>query len=370
MNVPVARRNALHEKGKLAIGVLSVAASLAMLLLVVGLRAGLYATMTAFVDNIGADLLVAQEGVQGLFSSDSAVALDRHEEIRDVSGASEAGHVVVADIIFSRGETKTPVVLVGFEPGTGFGNPWKLDSGRMLVADGEIMLDSWLAERADVDLGATVEALGREFTVVGLTRETASWMSPYIFTSLDSAEELLGLSNAVSFHLLRFPEGANLGKAETNIEKRVNGVDALTPEEIAEADQRVIATIMDTPILIILLISIVIGVMVMALTSYTSVVDRIREYGTLKAVGASPSNLSSLVIKETLIQSLLGFLLGLLLAFGGANLIMSSWPQFTIVIESIAILILGVLSIGMSVLASLLPIRKIRHIDPLFVFQR
>jgi putative ABC transport system permease protein len=370
MSVPIARRNALHEKGKLIMEVLSVAASLAMILLVIGLRSGLYATLTAFIDNVGADLLVAQKGVEGLFSSDSAVALDLHDDIRAVAGASKAGHIAVADIIFSRGETKTPVVLVGFEPGTGFGSPWELSSGRMLAADDEIMLDSWLAERVAAGLGDTVELLGMEFTVVGLTRGTASWMSPYIFVSLSSAEEILGLSNLVSFHLLRFEQGADLAAVKSRIQHEFDGVVALTPREIAEADQRVVATIMDTPILIIIAISVVIGVAVMALAAYTSVSDRIREYGTLKAVGAGPANLSLLVIRETLIQTSLGFLLGLLLAYGSADLIMSAWPQFTIVIEPLSVVTLAGLSVGMSALASLLPIRRIRNIDPLFVFQR
>jgi putative ABC transport system permease protein len=108
----------------------------------------------------------------------------------------------------------------------------------------------------------------------------------------------------------------------------------------------------------------------MALAAYTSVSDRIREYGTLKAVGAGPANLSLLVIRETLIQTSLGFLLGLLLAYGSADLIMSAWPQFTIVIEPLSVVTLAGLSVGMSALASLLPIRRIRNIDPLFVFQR
>ena len=370
MTVPIARRNTLHQKGKLAMGVLSVAAALAMILLVMGLRSGLYATLTAFTDNAGADLLVAQGGVQGLFSSDSAVALDLHDRIKEATGAEEAGHIAVADIIFSRGETKTPVVMVGFEPDSGFGSPWDIGSGRMLTSDGEIMLDSWLAERVGAAVGDRVEVLGREFTVVGLTQGTASWMSPYIFVSLPAAGDLLGLSNVVSFHLLRFNPGTDVAEAAATIESNFSAVDALTPDEIAQADQRVVATIMDSPILIILGISIVIGVAIMALSAYTSVSDRLREYGTLKAVGAGPARLSQLVIQETLIQTVLGFAVGLLLAFTTANLIMGAWPQFTILIEPSAILALLALSLLMSVLAALMPIGRIRHIDPLLVFKR
>jgi putative ABC transport system permease protein len=215
-----------------------------------------------------------------------------------------------------------------------------------------------------------VELLGREFTVVGLTLGTASWMSPYAFVSLDAARQILGLTNVVSFHLLRLGTDADLAAAQATIATQFDGIEAITPQQIASSDQRVVATIMDTPILTIVLISIVIGVAVMALTSYTSVVDRIREYGTLKAIGASPRDLAALVIRETLIQSSLGFVLGALIAYTSASIIVSTWPQFSIVISPMSVVGLGGLSIGMSALASFLPIRRIRHIDPLFVFQR
>jgi putative ABC transport system permease protein len=195
-------------------------------------------------------------------------------------------------------------------------------------------------------------------------------MSPYIFVSLPAAGDLLGLSHVVSFHLLRFSPGTDVAAAAATIERDFSTVDALTPDEIAQSDQRVVATIMDSPILIILGISIVIGVAIMALSAYTSVSDRLREYGTLKAVGAGPARLSQLVIQETLIQTVLGFAVGLLLAFTTANLIMGAWPQFTILIEPSAILALLALSLLMSVLAALMPIGRIRHIDPLLVFKR
>lgn len=63
---------------------------------------------------------------------------------------------------------------------------------------------------------------------LGAAGETASWMSPYIFVSLDAAERVLGLNRLVSYHLLKLPEGANRSEAVTAIEEQVSGVDALT----------------------------------------------------------------------------------------------------------------------------------------------
>lgn len=370
MSVPLARRNLFHDKGKLILSVTGVAATLALVLLLLGFRTGLYATLTAFVDNVGADVIVAQSGAQGMFASDSAVPLALHDDAANAANAREAGHIIVADIIFTEGKAKTPVLLVGYDPATPFGAPWDIGEGRDVAGDDEILLDTWLAQRSGVAVGDEVEVLGRTFTVVGLTRETTSWMSPYIFVSLDAAASSLGLNNIVSYHLLRLPAGADTGQAIAAVEAEVPGVDALTPAEVAEADARVLATVMDTPLTVMLVIGVVIGATVMGLTAYTAVTDQMREYGVLKAVGADASRLARLVTAATLYRAVMGFALGVALAYGAAQAIMALWPQFTVVIRSGTILLAGALAVVMTVLAALLPLYHLHRIDPMLVFRQ
>ncbi len=369
MSVPLARRNLFHEKGKLALSVAGVAAAITLILLLMGFRTGLYATLTAFIDNIGADIIVAQSGVQGMFSSNSAIALDVHDEIAAVAQATEAGHIIVADIIFTRDETKTPVLLVGYDPETTFGTPWNIGQGRGVAADDEILLDTWLAKRAGAEVGDSVSVLGQTFKVVGLTRETSSWMSPYIFVSLNAAESALGLNNLVSYHLLRLADGADASTSMLAVENEVAGIDAMYPDEMADADRRVLATIMDAPLNVILFIGVVIGMAVMGLTAYTAVADQMREYGVLKAVGASGRRLAWQVIVETLYRAILGYILGVGLAFAAAAVIMARWPQFNIVIQSDIIIKTGLLALIMTILSALLPIRRLNQIDPVMVFK-
>lgn len=369
MNLFYTHRNLFHKKSKLALSVAGIATSIALILLLMGFRAGLYATLTAFVDNIGADLIVAQSGVQGMFSSNSALPLNLHEAAVRRSGAQEAGHILMADIIFDRGETKTPVLLVGYVPETPFGSPWSLDVGRNVRSDDEIALDAWLAQRADITIGDTVMVLGRDFTVVGLTRGTSSWMSPYIFITLDAAEKALGLNGIVSYHLLRLPEDTDLQKTARDLEDALPGIRAMTPNEVAQADRRVLANVMDSPLNVMLVIGVIIGVAVMGLTAYTAVTDRMREYGVLKAVGASRRRLALLVTLETLYRGVLGYLLGIGLGYLTAAVIMARWPQFNVLIEPNTVLQAGALALGMSLLAAMIPIQRLNQIDPVLVFK-
>ncbi|MCB0016452.1 MAG: ABC transporter permease [Anaerolineales bacterium] len=369
MSVPLAKHNLLHERGKLIISLASIAAAIALTLLLLGFKAGLYSTLTAFIDHAGADIIVAQSGVEGLFTSNSSLPLAIHDELANAVGATEAGHIAVADIIFTYGDTKTPVLLVGFDPNTPFGQPWKIGEGRSVRADDEILLDSWLAQKAGVTVGDEVSVLDRRFRVVGLTQETASWMSPYIFVSLDAATAALRLNQTVSYHLLRLPSEVDIPAAVASIQQQVPGVEALTPDDIADADSRVLATIMDTPLNVMIVIGVVIGAAVMGLTAYTSVTDRMREYGVLMAIGAGGGRLAWLATVETLYRAVLAYLLGAAFAYLAAWLIMANWPQFSIVIQPVTLGSAAFLTLIMTGLAALFPIYRIKGIDPALVFR-
>ena len=124
-----------------------------------------------------------------------------------------------------------------------------------------------------------------------------------------------------------------MAAAAEAIEAQVAGVEALTPAEMAAADREILAAVMDTPLNVMLFLSVVIGVAVMGLTAYTAIVDRMREYGVLKAIGAGGGRLARLVVLETLYRAVLGFVLGIGLSYLTADPIMRLWPQFAIVIR-------------------------------------
>ena len=369
MKVPIARKNVFHQKGKLALSLLSIGASLALILILLGFREGLYAALTAYVNNMGADLIVAQNGVEGLVSSSSVLPTSIHAQIEELAGATEAGHVLVAGAIFAREKTKTPIILVGYVPNSNMGAPWKLGQGRYLEGDSEIMLDTWLAQRTRVQIGDEVDLFGRKFEVVGLTRETASWMSPYVFISLKAAQESLGLVGSVSFHILRLPEGADSEDAIKAIKSGIVNVDVFPPNKIAETDRRVIAAVMDRPISVLILVAIIIGIAVMGLTSYTAIADRMREYSLLKAVGASRIQLTGLIVWESLYHAVLALFVGIGLAYLTAFFIMANWPQFNVLIRPNSVLLVAMLAIVMTVFSALLPLRRLSQIDPLEAFK-
>lgn len=369
MSVPIVRRNLWHERGKLGLHVMGIAAALMLIGLLLGFRDGMYSSLTAYIDHTGADLVVSQLGSQGLFKATSSLPTTLHEAIDTIPGTREIDHILVADTIFSHANVKLPVLVIGYHWQTGFGGPWYIGKGRSLQGDNEILLDTWLAWRSGLDIGDQVSVLGKEFSVVGLTRETASWMSPYIFVSLSSAEDILQLSGDASFFLVKLAPGANRLAVSETISTTFDKLEVLTPDEIAAADRKFLAAVLDRPIGVMLIISSVIAIAVMGLIIYTSIINRLPEFSTLKAIGSSNHWLRWLVIRETLLRTVLGFALSIFISYLAAGLIEYMWPQFTITIRPVMIPIIGLSALVMALFSALWPIQQITRVDPAIVFK-
>lgn len=369
MSVPVVRRNLWHDRGKLILHVAGIAATLMLISLLLGFRDGMYTSLTAYIDHTGADLIVSQIGSRGLFYANTGLPSTLHESIETIPGTTDIDHILVGDTIFSHASVKLPVLVIGYNPETGFGGPWNMGDGRTLQGDNEILIDSWLAWRAGVNVGDHVSVLGNEFTVVGLTRETASWMSPYIFMSLASAEDALELSGDASFFLVKLSAGANRDVVSNTITTEFAGTDVFTPDEMATTDRKFLAAVLDRPISVMLIISAIISMAVMGLIIYTSIINRLAEFSTLKAIGSSNGWLRWLVIRETLARTFLGFVLSIVVSYLAAELIETAWPQFTVTIRSEITLLIGMVAFIMALLSALLPIQQIARVDPSNVFK-
>ena len=113
----------------------------------------------------------------------------------------------------------------------------------------------------------------------------------------------------------------------------------------------------------------VVGLAVIALTIYTSTVERTRDYGVLKAVGASPWQLFAVVVRQSLIVALAGYVLGSALGLVSGKLIQDAVPQFGLVFHWQDFLLVLAAVLVMSAVATLVPVRRVASIDPAMVFR-
>ena len=362
--VPVARRNILSDRRRLATSVIGVAAAIALILLLQGLWTGFRVQISAYEDSVGAARFVGQPGTANFLGVPSVLPLEAVDAVGAVPGVDRAEPIAVRFAVLDLHGRKQFSFVIGSRPGE-MGGPWELAAGRTTRTDDEIVIDETVADQHGIRIGGRIELMGEPFTVVGLSAGTRSWMAGFVFTTHRAVEELLRMPGTTSYVLVRTSDPSSVTRT---IADR-SDLAVLTPQELGDNDRALLGRIMRGVVGLMLAIAFVAGTLIMALTVYSAVVEHIREYGIAKAMGARRATLFRIVLGQTLIVAGFGVLAGLVLFRGAAWLLAEVRPQMWVRMSP-GSLISAVAAAGlMALLAALIPTRRIARLDPASVYR-
>lgn len=364
----LARRNLFQNKTRLSLSIGGVALAVMLILILNGFLDGMYRQITSYLDNSPGLLVVAQEDVVNLLGATSLLPGGIVSQVEALRGVDEAIPILSQFVILDLHGKKQPTYMVGYDPDQG-GGPWELFAGRQPRAKREMVFDRVLADRHGLKLGDTVEVLGKDFTIVGLSSGTTSWMTSFFFLRKEAAEDLLLAPGATSYLLLTTSAGANLDDILLRL-NNLSGVNALTKKEMAANDLKLFAKVFSAPLKLMVAIAFLVGTMIVGLVIYTITVERQREYGVIKAIGAANRVLYQVVLTQALAAALLGTITGVLLAYSVSRWIMTARPQFLIVFDPYDVGWALLAGLGMALAAALFPARVVAGLAPAEVFRK
>lgn len=365
----LAFRNLWQQKFRLGLSISGVALAMMLIILLNGFLAGIYAQVTAYLDNTSAQLIIAQDGVTNLLSTTSFLPLGTEAQVCGVPGIAEVTPIVSQFVIFDLHEEKIVAYMVGYEPGQG-GGPWQMKDGRFPKTNNEVVLDWVMATDHDITIGDTINILDDQFTVVGLSEGTNSWMASFFFVNKQAAERLLLAPGVTSFLLLTLDPEVDKATVSDRLNCRLPNVEIVPVEAMRQNDIDVLVKVFAAPLQLMVSIAFAVGTAILGMVIYTTTVERSREFGVLKAVGAKNRYLYGLVTVQGMVTAVSGSLLGIGLAAVAARLIMNNYPKFLIVLEPQSIWWVSFSGLLMGVLAALLPARLVAHLDPAQVFRK
>jgi putative ABC transport system permease protein len=227
-----------------------------------------------------------------------------------------------------------------------------------------------MADTHHFGLGDTIEILDEEFTVVGLSEGTNSWMASFFFIEKRAAGQLLLAPDTTSFVLLSLEPGADRTAVETRLRRRLRDVEILPAEVVKQNDLDLLVEIFAVPLRMMVAIAFAVGTAILGMIIYTATVERMKEYGVLKAVGAQNRHLYGLVAQQALFTAAVGASLGAGLAWLVGAWIPGIAPQFLVVLRPGATLAVMAAGLLMGLLAALLPVRYVGGLDPARVFRK
>ena len=110
-----------------------------------------------------------------------------------------------------------------------------------------------------------------------------------------------------------------------------------------------------------------VGFVIVALTMFSGVLDNLREFGTLKAIGATTGDLARILLVQATVYALAGSAIGLTLAGGVARGMKS--PQLALVIPPALVAAMPALMLVICIVASTLALARLRKLEPAIVFR-
>jgi len=278
--------------------------------------------------------------------------------IREALNIEDEGNIVtIAPKLYMNTRVDgTSVIVVGVDPREErlLKTWWKVWQGRYLEAPDEVLVGAVAAELLKLNVGDAITLNGREATITGILEDTGSNEDYQIFVPLETAQKAFGKEGLVSSIDIRaLCNACPTSDIAGAINENMAGVRAVAVTQIAETEMGMLDKV-SRFLFALAAITLAVGCFGVVNTMTTSVHERIKDIGIMKAVGASRNQVMKIFFYEAIIigvaGGLLGYVTGTLLAyivgpliFGGVAI--SYAPQYFLPSLALATLIAVIASV-------------------------
>ena len=375
MGVDLARKNLLHDKLRFLITVSGVAFAVTLVFVQVGLFMGLLDNASITIEHIDADLWVTSKNTPNVDFAQTfpETAVQR---VRSVPGVERADNLIVwfMTVALPTG-AKEGTLVYALEDFERWRFPWNVVEGDLtdLRRGNYLFLDDSARKRfGEFRIGEYREVIGHRMKIIGRTRDALSFSTtPILFLDYRKAQEMSPdeLSGNTTYVLVRLAPGANVEAVRREIQRRLPHNDVHTQAEWAALSRRywVESTGLGLNLAMTVFLGCLVGIVVVAQTLYTSTMEHIKEFGTVKAIGGSNWDIYKILGEQAAIAAVVGFLLGGVMSWflrpAMANI------GLKLIISSSFAALVGVGTLALCLAAAMISFRKVARIDPALVFR-
>ena len=353
--------NLAHRPTRSVITMSAVALEVAMILLVVALFYGLLNGSKESQRDVGWDLTVNPPGASNLIGMSGAPI-----SIKVGGVIQRIPHVaVVTPIIWSFSQKPLEIIHgIDLESYQRLIPRFQFLSGGPFQAPYDVIVDDYFAAMNHNKIGDTVPVLNHDFRICGVVPHGTGGRK---YIPLSTMQDLISAEGKVSAFYVKLDDPRNAdavreaikqtpGMQQYSVRSMQEFLSMMTPDNLPG---------FNIAIEIVIAVAVIVGFLVIFQSMYTAVMERTREIGILKSLGASKLYIVNVVLRETLLLAVVGILAGALISLGTRHLIMSERPvlrlywSYAWVLRAAGIALLGALA------GALYPAFKAANRDPI-----
>ncbi|HZQ71101.1 MAG TPA: FtsX-like permease family protein [Terriglobales bacterium] len=354
--------NLVHRPVRSIISIVAIALEVTLILLIVGLSLGILNDSRQRQAGIGADVIVMPPGssfIVGLTGAPMSI------KVGDVLAKLPQVKVVapVVTTVSTAGalEVIAGVDLASYEK---LGGRFHFLSGGPFQGPFDAMVDDLFAKSKNAHVGDNIEILNHSFRISGIVEQGKGARK---FVPITTMQDLIGAQGKASLFYLKLDTPANADTVVDEI-KHVPGMDRYVATSMAYYLSMMTPTNypgLSSFIKVVIGISVIIGFIVIFQSMYTAVMERTREIGILKSLGASKLYIVNIVLRETVMLAIGGIIVGVLLSLGGRQIILQKLPLLRVVVTGSWILRATIIAIVGAVIGAIYPAYKAAQKDPI-----
>jgi ABC-type antimicrobial peptide transport system permease subunit len=217
-------------------------------------------------------------------------------------------------------------------PGIGLLTAGQVTKGRFLSGGREAVISDAYASRRSLEVGSTLNLNGTKFKVVGLAEPPLGGQGADVYVPLAQLQKLSGQKGLVNVVLVRADDSSSVALAEQSIKTNYGEAQVATSKQVADqiSGSLVDATnLTDNLGLLLSIVAAAAAFLLAALLALSSVGKRVRELGTLKALGWTQGKVVRQIAGESLATGILGGVAGVVLGLVVIALINAFGPTLT-----------------------------------------
>lgn len=375
MVVKLAYRNLFHDRLSFAVTIVGIVFSVVLVAVQTGIYLGSEKKISAILDAAPADLWIVPLGTKSYDDPSLLSGRERHMAL-STPGVENAEDMVVSFAKWRKPEGgQTTILLVGSEQISDKPLPWNIEEGsrEALNAPDTVAIDqSYFPDLGIKGVNNHAEINGVDIEVAATTRRIRSFTTlPFVFTSIENSRRLSGAEqNQATYERVLLAPGADPQKVKTEILARLPDVEVLTQDEFRKRSQSywLFQTGAGAALIAGAVLGLIVGIVIVAQTLYSSTKDHINEFATLRALGAGAGYIVKVILMQAVLSGLIGFALGFILSLGVIEAAKDT--KLTVIMTPQLASTLFAVTIGMCIFAAISAIVKVVRIDPAVVFSR
>lgn len=332
--------------------------------------------MSVLVKNTTSDIWVVDNKTTDA-NQLSLIDSRKEKEIKSLPGVKEAFPIVMTNgkAKFSGG-TSAVVNIIGSEYPYFKAGPdsTKIIEGKLpdLLQEAGVSADYF--DRSNFggssNVGTYFEINGKRAVIMLQTKGIRGWGGYLMYTSIDRARYYGNISSTnISALMVNVKEGEDVNHVVNQINNSIYGVRAWRTSSLSSSTIKSVlaSTGLGASTGSLVGFAIIAGFFIIGLTMYSSALDRIKDYGTLKAIGATDSYIRKLILTQATLFAVVGFLIALIFLMGFKK----GMYQSGIVIDFSPIILFSILMVtfSISLFGAVFAIRRIKNVEPASVFR-